>query len=279
MHNDQLIITCALVGAEHTRESCPFLPLTPDEIAIAAEEAVAAGASVIHLHVRDDNGRPSQKVDIFAEVSDKIRRRCNCIIQYSTGGAVGTPLAERCAPLQLRPEMATLSMGTMNFGSDIYENSEATIAAIAAAIKDNGIMAELEIFDLGMLESIVRFAATGILPQKYHIDFVLGVPGGMAATIGNLVYCADRLATGQTWTVAALGRYQLPLATHAIAMGGHVRVGFEDNIYYRRGQPARSNAELVARIARIAGELERPVARVETARQILGLTGRKEATH
>jgi 3-keto-5-aminohexanoate cleavage enzyme len=272
MHNDQLIITCALVGAEHTRESCPFLPLTPDEIAIAAEEAVAAWASVIHLHVRDENGRPSQQVEIFAEVSNKIRRRCDCILQYSTGGAVGTPLAERCAPLQLRPEMATLSMGTMNFGADIYENSEATIAAIAAAIKDKSIMAELEIFDLGMLESIVRFAATGILPQKYHIDFVLGVPGGMAATISNLVYCVDRLAIGQTWTVAALGRYQLPLATHAIAMGGHVRVGLEDNIYYRRGQPARSNAELVARMVRIAGELERPVARVETARQILGIS-------
>ncbi|MBU1568302.1 MAG: 3-keto-5-aminohexanoate cleavage protein [Proteobacteria bacterium] len=271
MPSDPLIITCALVGAEQTRETYPFLPLSPEEIAVAAEEAVAAGATVIHLHVRDAAGKPSQQVEIFAEVSEKIRRRCDCILQYSTGGAVGTPLAERCAPLQLRPEMATLSMGTMNFGPDIYENSESTITAIASAIKDNGIMAELEVFDVGMFENIARFAARGILPQRHHVDFVLGVPGGMAATIGNLVLLVDRLAVGQSWTAAALGRQQLPLTTHAIAMGGHVRVGIEDNIYYRKGELVRRNAQLVDRVARLARELERPIATVQQARAILGL--------
>lgn len=274
MQSDPLIITCALVGAEQTRKTYPFLPLSPDEIAVAAEEAVAAGAAVLHLHVRDAEGKPSQKVEIFAEVSDKIRRRCDCILQYSTGGAVGTPLAERCAPLQLRPEMATLSMGTMNFGVDIYENSEATITAIAAAIKDNGIIAELEVFDLGMLESIGRFTARGILPPRFHVDLVLGVPGGMAATIGNLVLLVERLAADQTWTTAALGRQQLPLTTHAIAMGGHIRVGIEDNIYYRKGELARSNAQLVARAVRLANELERPVASVQEARAMLGFKER-----
>jgi len=271
MANNPLIITCALVGAEQTRETYPHLPLTPDEIAIAAEEAVAAGATILHLHVRDAAGRPSQQVEIFAEVSEKIRRRCDCILQYSTGGAVGTPLAERCAPLQLRPEMATLSMGTMNFGAEIYENSEATITAIAAAIKAGGITAELEIFDLGMLESVDRLAARNILPEKFHIDFVLGVPGGMAATLRNLVLLVDRLPPGQTWTVAALGRQQLPFTAHAIAMGGHVRVGIEDNIYYRKGELARSNGQLVARAVRLADELLRPVASVSEAREILGL--------
>ncbi len=271
MQSEPLIITCALVGAEHTRETYPFLPLCPDEIAVAAEEAVAAGASIIHLHVRDENGKPSQKVEIFAEVSDKIRRRCECILQYSTGGALGTPLAERCAPLQLRPEMATLSMGTMNFGADIYENSETTMTAIATTINDNWIMPELEVFDLGMFESIGRFVARGILPQKFHVDFVLGVPGGMAATIGNLVLLVARLTPGQTWTVAAIGRQQLPLTTHAIAMGGHIRVGIEDNIYYRKGELVRGNAQLVARAARLASELLRPIASVQEARAILGL--------
>ncbi|KJS03182.1 MAG: 3-keto-5-aminohexanoate cleavage protein [Desulfobulbaceae bacterium BRH_c16a] len=274
MTTEPLIITCAVVGAELTREVYPDLPKSPDEIAVAAEQAVAAGASVIHLHVRDEAGRPSQRVDIFAEVSDKIRRRCDCILQYSTGGAVGTPLSERCAPLQLRPEMATLSMGTMNFGPEIYENSEETITAIAAAIQANGCMAELEIFDLGMLESIDRLAVKKILPEEYHIDFVLGVPGGMAGTFRNLALLVDRLTVGRTWSVAALGRQQLPLTTHGIAMGGHVRVGLEDNIYYRKGELAQSNAQLVARLVRLSVELERPVATVAEARKILGLDDR-----
>ena len=271
MARNPLIITCALVGAELSRIGYPYLPLTPDEIATAAEEAVAAGATILHLHVRDEQGRPSQKAEIFAEVSAKIQSRCDCILQYSTGGAVGTPLVERCAPLQLRPEMATLSMGTMNFGAEIYENSEATISAIAAAMKANGIIAELEIFDLGMLESVDRLAARGVLPGKFHIDFVLGVPGGMAASLRNLVLLVDRLPPGQTWTVAALGRQQLPFTAHAIAMGGHVRVGIEDNIYYRKGELAQSNAQLVARAVRLADELLRPVASVREARAILGL--------
>lgn len=271
MTPDPLIITCALVGAEQTRETYPYLPQTPEEIATAAEEAVAAGASILHLHVRDKDGRPSQKVEIFAEVTDTIRSRCDCILQYSTGGAVGTPLGQRCAPLILRPEMATLSMGTMNFGADIYENSETTIETIAAAIRDNGSMAELEVFDLGMLESIGRYIDRGVLLQKFHVDFVLGVPGGMAATIRNLVLLVERLADGQSWTAAAVGRQQLPVTAHAIAMGGHVRVGIEDNIYYRRGELARSNGQLVARAARLAAELERPVASVQQAREILGL--------
>lgn len=271
MADNPLIITCALVGAELTRAGYPHLPLTPDEIATAAEEAVAAGAAILHLHVRDEQGRPSQKAEIFAEVSAKIQDRCDCILQYSTGGAVGTPLAERSAPLALQPEMATLSMGTMNFGSEIYENSEATISTIAAAMRANGIAAELEIFDLGMLESVHRLAGRGLLPEKFHIDFVLGVPGGMAATISNLVLLVDRLPPGQTWSVAALGRQQLPFTAHAIAMGGHVRVGIEDNIFYRKGELVRDNGQLVARAVRLADELLRPVASVAEARAILGL--------
>jgi len=268
---DPLIISCAVVGAELNRDIYPFLPLTPEEIGIAAAEAVAAGAAIIHLHVRDKKGNPTQNPDVFYAASEQIRNRCDCILQYSTGGAVGTPLTERFKPLFLKPEMATLSMGTMNFGSEIYENSEETITAIADKIRQHGIMPELEIFDYGMMEILDHFLARDILPKHFHIDFVLGVPGGMSASARNLVLLTDRLKKNQSWSIAALGRHQLPLTTQAITMGGHIRTGIEDNIYYNKGELVKSNSQLVARMARIAKELNRPVASVDNAREILGL--------
>ena len=271
MTNNALIITCAVVGAELSKEDYPYLPTTPEEIAEAAIGAVEAGAIIIHLHVRDEQGKPSQRVDIFEEVTKKIRQRCECILQYSTGGAVGTPLDERCSPLKLKPDMATLSMGTINFGPDIFENTEMTIRTISKAIQENGVMPELEIFDYGMMNTVDRFLNKGFIPEKFHIDFVLGVPGGMSGEIKNLVLLKDRLRPGQTWTVAGSGRFELPLSAHAIAMGGHVRVGIEDNIYYRKGELTKSNAQLVDRVVRIAKELDRPVATVKQTKAILGL--------
>jgi 3-keto-5-aminohexanoate cleavage enzyme len=271
MPDNSLIITCAVVGAELTKKDYPYLPTTPEEIAEAARRAVEVGASIIHLHVRDEQGKPSQRIDVFREVTEKIRQRCDCIIQYSTGGAVGTPLDQRCSPLKLKPDMATLSMGTMNFGPDIFENSEDTIRTIAKAIEENGVMPELEIFDYGMMETVHRFLKKGFIPKKFHVDFVLGVPGGMSGEVNNLILLKNRLRPGQTWTVAGLGRFHLPLSAHAIAMGGHVRVGIEDNIYYRKGEFAESNAQLVERVARIAKELDRPVANTKQAREMLGL--------
>lgn len=271
MTDTPLIISCPVVGAELTREVYPHLPLTPEEIAEAARGAVEAGASVIHLHVRDEQGKPTQRVDIFEEVTEKIRERCECILQYSTGGAVGTPLEDRCAPVKLKPDMATLSMGTMNFGPDIYENTENTIRTISNAIQENHVMAELEIFDYGMTETLERFEGKGWLPEKFHVDFVLGIPGGMTGDIRNIILLKDRLRPRQTWSVAGVGRYQLPLSTHAIVMGGHVRVGIEDNVYYRKGEMATSNAQLIGRVVRISKELDRPIATVGEAKEILGL--------
>ena len=266
-----LIISCAVVGAELTKKDYPHLPTTPEEIAEAARGAVEAGASIIHLHVRDEQGKPSQRVDIFQDVTQKIRERCPCIIQYSTGGAVGTPLDQRCAPLRLKPDMATLSMGTMNFGPHIFENSEETIRTIAKAIQEKGVMPELEIYDYGMMDTVDGFLKKGLISEEFHVNFVLGVPGGMGGEIRNLVLLKDRLQPGQTWTVAGVGRFQLPLSAHAMAMGGHVRVGIEDNIYFRKGELAKSNAQLVERAVRMARELDRPVATVDQAREILGL--------
>ncbi len=272
MISEPLVISCAVVGAELTRDIYPHLPLTPAEIADAAAEAVEAGATVIHLHVRDEEGRPTQRVDVFKDVTERIRAKCDCILQYSTGGAVGTPLNERYAPLSLQPEMATLSMGTMNFGEEIYENPVHTIETIGREIERNGILAELEIFDYGMMDTVERLQGKGTLPQKYHVDFVLGIAGGMAASIRNLVLLSERLLKEQSWSVAALGRHQLPMTTHAIAMGGHIRVGIEDNIYYRKGELAGSNAQFVKRSARLAQELGRPVATVGEARKVFDLS-------
>ncbi len=266
-----LIISCAVMGAEVTPETYPYIPKTPEELADAAHAAVLAGASIIHLHVRDENHKPTQDVNIFEKVTKEIKKRCDCIIQYSTGGAVGTPVELRTAPLKLKPEMATLSMGTMNFGNDIFENSETTIKAIAKTIMDNNVLAELEIFDYGMIESVPRYVKNGWIPNKYHVDFVLGVPGGMTGELRNLQMLVEKLPAGQAWTTAGIGRYQLPLTSCAIAMGGHVRVGIEDNIYFRKGEMAKSNAQFVERVTRIAKELERPVATIKQAREILGL--------
>ena len=187
-----LMITCSVVGAELTKDDYPYLPTTPEQIAESARGAVEAGASIVHLHVRDEQGQPTQRVDVFAEVTEKIRRRCECIIQYSTGGAIDTPLDERCKPLTLKPDMATLSMGTMNFGPDIFENTENTIRSIAQAIRENGVMPELEVFDYGMMDTVDRFLNSSVIPEKFHIDFVLGVAGGMSGYIKNHVLLKDR---------------------------------------------------------------------------------------
>ncbi len=273
MMNNPLIITCAVVGAELSKKDSPYLPTTPEEIALAAKEAVDAGAGIIHLHVRDQNGLPTQQVDVFKAVTEKIRSQCDCIIQYSTGGAVGTPLKARCAPLVLKPDMASLSMGTMNFGPDIFENTEETIRSISKAIKENKVMPELEIFDLGMMDTLDRLLKNGDIPESFHVNFVLGVPGGAGGDIRNLICLADRLPSGQTWTVSGIGRFQLPLCACSVTMGGHVRVGFEDNIYFKKGELAVSNAQLIERIVRIAREFDRSVATVDQSRKILGLKG------
>ncbi len=271
MTNNPLIITCPVTGAELTKKDTPYLPVTPDEIAGSAKEAVEAGASIIHLHVRDEKGYPTQRTDVFKTVTKKILDQCDCILQYSTGGAVGTPVEERVAPLKLKPDMASLSMGTMNFGNDIFENTESIIKKISGEIKKKGIIPELEIFDFGMMDTVKRFLKKGVLPEKFHINFVMGVPGGMSGDIRHLVSLVSQLREEQTWTVSGIGRYQLPLAVHAISMGGHVRVGFEDNIFYQKGELATSNAQLVKRIVRISKELNRFPASVSQAKEMLGL--------
>ncbi len=268
---DKLIITAALTGAEVTRAQQPALPITPEEIGRAAQECAEAGAAIVHVHARNPDGSPSQDKALYREILAQVRARCDVIVQVSTGGAVGMTSQERLAPVTLQPEMATLSMGTVNFGADVFMNSPTDMEVFAQALQAQGVKAELEIFDSGMLTTALRWLHKGLLHGPQHFDFVLGVPGGMAGTPQALMYLSAQVPAGCSWTVAGIGAAQLPLGALAIVLGGHVRVGFEDNVYYRKGELATSNAQLVARMARLSRELDRPVATPDEARALLGI--------
>jgi 3-keto-5-aminohexanoate cleavage enzyme len=268
---DKLIITAAVVGAEITREQQPNLPITPVEIAEEVYRCYQAGASICHLHVRTDDGTPTQDRERFRETIAEIRKRCDIIVQVSTGGAVWMTPEERLQPVELKPEMATLTCGTVNFGDDVFWNGPKELERFAEALKQHGVRPEFEIFEAGMIANALALHKKGLVEPPFHFDFVLGVPGALPASPKNLLFLVESLPPGATWSVAGIGRHQLPMATLAIVLGGHVRVGFEDNIYYRKGELATSNAQLVERIVRIAKELDRPIATPDEARAMLGI--------
>ena len=270
---DPAIVTVAAVGAEVMPAQTPHLPITPEQLGETAAACRAAGAAMLHVHCRSDDGENTSDVARFARAYDAVRARSDLIVQFTTGGAIGMTAAERAAPLRLCPEMATLTCGTVNFGDGVFENGFPLMRGILAEMRRYDVRPELEIFDAGHLANAKRLAAEGLLTFPQHVDFVLGVPGALEATPRNLLFLVDALPAGCTWSVAGVGRAQLPLATIALAMGGHVRVGLEDNIFYSRGRLAR-NEELVARVARIASELGRPLATPDEARAILGLPSR-----
>ncbi len=266
-----LILTCALVGAELTRMETPYLPLSPDEIAESAFGAFEAGAQMVHLHVRDEAGKPTCSEQVFREVIQKIRRTCNLIIQVSTGGAIGDTELDRFRPLEAAPDMASLTTGSVNFGNEVFLNPRPFVENLARAMKEKGIKPEVEVFDAAMLETGIRLLEKGLIDAPLHIDLVLGVPGGLAAEERNLRFLVEGIPAGSTWSVAAVGRHQFPMAELAIKMGGHVRVGMEDNIHLEKGVLAKSNAELVAKAVEIARRHGRPLATPEQARKMLNL--------
>lgn len=271
-----LIITAAITGAETTRKDQPNLPITPAEQAQAALDCFNAGARVVHLHVRNDDGSPTQNMERFGASIAAIRKAVpEMIIQISTGGAVGEPFEKRLAPLSLKPEMGTLNAGTLNFGEDIFLNHPLDIIRLAEAFKEYGVVPEVEVYESGMVDVVARLVKKGIITHSpLHMQFVLGVPGGMNGSPKNLLYMVDHLKEQiptATWAVAGIGRWHVPASLTALVNGGHIRVGFEDNIFYLKGKIADSNAQLVARIARIAGEIGRPLATPAQTREILAL--------
>jgi 3-keto-5-aminohexanoate cleavage enzyme len=270
---EKLIITAAICGAEVTKEHNTAVPYTVKEIGREAELAYKAGASIIHLHVREDDGTPTQSKERFKACIEEIKRRCpDVIIQPSTGGAVGMTNEERLQPTELHPEMATLDCGTCNFGGDeIFVNTENTIKEFGQRMIELGIKPEVEVFDKGMVDMAIRMNKKGFIKSPVHFNFVMGVNGGISATPRDLVFMAGSIPQGSTFTVSGIGRHQFTMAATSIILGGHVRVGFEDNVYISKGVPAKSNAELVEKAVRLAKELGREIATPEEARKILGL--------
>lgn len=273
---EKLIITACICGAEVTKKHNPAVPYTVTEIAGEALRAREAGAALIHLHVREDDGTPTQSAARFQACIEAIRSKCpDVIIQPSTGGAVGMTNDERLAPLTLNPEMATLDCGTCNFGGDdIFINTENTIIEFAEKMNARGIKPELEVFDKGMVDMALRLHKKGHILAPMHFDFVMGVNGGISGEPRDLLFLRESIPDGATFTTAGIGRCQFPMITMSMLLGGHARVGFEDNIYLSKGVLARSNGELVEKAVRIARELGREIAGPDEARAILGMQKR-----
>lgn len=266
-----LIITAAIAGAEITRAQTPYLPITPEEIAGEAVRCRDKGAAVIHLHVRDGKGRPTQDRECFRQAMEAIGRCTDVIIQVSTGGAVGMTPEERLQPVSLQPEMASLSTGSVNFGDDVFFNHPKDIEIFAKTMKEHGVKPEIEVFEAGMIANALRMVKKGLLSEPLHYNFVLGVPGGLPATAKNLLLLVESIPAGSTWTVSGVGRHQLAMNVMGMVLGGHVRTGLEDNIYYDQGALAQGSWQLVERVARIARELGRRIATPDEAREIFGL--------
>lgn len=272
---EKLIITAAITGAEVTKAHNPAVPYTVSEMVAEAKAAVAAGAAILHIHVREDDGTPTQSKARYEEVLEAIRKACpQTILQVSTGGATGMSLEERIEVLDLAPEMSSLDCGTVNFGGDeIFVNTENMIIDMAKRMQEQSVFPELEIFDKGMIDMVLRLHRKEIMVAPLHFNLVMGVNGGIAATPRDLLFLVESLPEGATFTVAGVGRGQLLMNVQSILLGGHVRVGFEDNIYLAKGELAKSNADFVKRIADIGRAMQREIATADEARAILGMEG------
>jgi 3-keto-5-aminohexanoate cleavage enzyme len=269
---DELIITVAPCGAETMRSHNPAVPYTPEEIAEEARRSFEAGARMVHVHARWDDGTPTQDAGRYRETVAAIREAApEIIVQVSTGGAVGMTAGERLGSLEAAPEMASLTCGSVNFGKGIFENPAPLMLEFAQALVDAHVRPELEIFDLGHLDNAAWLIGKTPLAGPQHYDLVLGVPGGAAGAPRNVVTLADRLPPGATWSATGIGAAHLPVVTTAIACGGHVRVGFEDQVELHPGRVAASNAELVERVARLAELTGRSIATPARARELLRL--------
>ncbi|MGL4672162.1 3-keto-5-aminohexanoate cleavage protein [Cetobacterium sp.] len=270
---EKLIITAAICGAEVTKEHNEAVPYTVKEIADEAHSAYSAGASVIHLHVREDDGTPTQRKERYSECIKAIKERCpDVIVQPSTGGSVGMSSNERLEPVYLKPEMATLDCGTLNFGGDeIFLNTENMIKEFATKMLENNVKPEVEVFDKSMIDAAIRLTKKGFIKEPVHFSFVMGVNGGISGELRDFVFLKDSLPKNSTYSVAGIGKFEFTLAAASIISGGHVRVGFEDNIYLSKGVLAKSNGELVQKVVRLANELGREIATPDEARKILGL--------
>lgn len=268
------MISVAITGSLPSKEQNPAVPITPSEQIESTHEAFEAGAALVHVHVRDDAGRPSSDPGRFQRVQEGVRKHCpGMIIQFSTGGR-GRKLEERGAMLWLRPDMASLATGSVNFPSSIYENPPDFVQALAREIAAHGAKPEVEVFDAAMLYNAAELLKAGLLKPPAHVQFVLGLQNALPARRELLVFLIgelNALLPGATWTAAGMGRHQLTVNRWALELGGHCRTGLEDNIRFDPSRLAASNAELVQRVAELCAEHGRQVASPAQARALLSL--------
>jgi 3-keto-5-aminohexanoate cleavage enzyme len=270
----KIVITCACTGAETTKAQNPALPISPEEVAQTAYDARQAGAAILHLHVRTPEGKPTQDSARFKEVIAAVRRKVDIVVEITTGGAVGDTAEARLRPVaELEPEMASLDCGTVNFGNDYIVNTLPVMRDFAAQFRVHKVRPTLECFDLGHVYASHILLKEGLIEAPFHYGFVLGVPGAVPYSVANLEAFVSALPAGADFTVMGIGRASLSAQYAAIARGGWIRVGFEDNVYYSKGVLAESNAQLVERAARIVREAGLVPASPDDVRKYLKLRG------
>ncbi|PXW03577.1 3-keto-5-aminohexanoate cleavage enzyme [Pantoea ananatis] len=274
---NRVILTVACTGAWPQKSDTPYIPLTPKDQADEIVRCCEAGASIAHIHVRDEESQASMDFDQFAETVRLVRARCDIVINLTTSGGLGLSDDIRMKPFQLlRPEMASFDAGTMNWAhSTIFENSPRFLEKLAVSMNECQVKPEFEIFDAGMIYNVLYYMKKGLIEGNPHFQFVLGAPGGMAAEVRNLMFlldtCKQHLGDNFTWSALGIGRGHLPVVLAALALGGNVRVGMEDNILYRKGELAQSNTWFVERVKRLAAEVDKTIATPDETRAMLGL--------
>ena len=290
MANKKLILSAALTGAATNRSHCPHIPYTPKELGEEAKRAEDAGASIVHIHAREDDGTPSWRPEVFQQIHEEVRKRCpNLIINYSTG-AIGLSLKDRLAHLPLtKPDMAAFNMGSMNYAiyskrakqfywNGIFENSFDMMMEVVKTMNKNGITPEMECFDTSHIRNAEPLRDMGLLPDNATYSLVMGVMGGIGANTPNLIHQINQIPAGAIWQVIGISRKQWQLAAVACTMGGNFRVGLEDNFYLPNGEMAKSNGECVDAGALLARMMGREIASIEETREILNIKNKDVAS-
>jgi uncharacterized protein (DUF849 family) len=274
---DGTLITVAPTGAESRKADVPALPVTLDELVITAKECQAAGAAVIHVHIRDADAQPTLDLGRLTDTVAALRESTDLIVQLSTGGAVSDGFESRLAVLGAAPDACSLTCGTVNFGDEVFSNPWPFIRELYARTQALAVVPEFELFDLGHVATLHRLLADLGAPHGGHVhcDLVMGVPGGMPGDAATLVQAVSALPAGATWSATGIGRTSLPVMFAALAAGGHLRVGMEDTTSFARGRPVTGNTELVERAATLAELAQRPPLAPGQARALLGVTGRR----
>lgn len=270
------VITAAITGSWPTHEDNPNVPFTPEAIAEDVYQCWKAGAAIAHIHVRNDDGTPSTDFAKYKETIERIRahKDCDICINITSSGSVDFGDEERIYPLQqLLPELASFDAGTLNWQHrTVFMNPPSFLEKLGHALQESNIKPEIEIFDGGMIQNAIHYIKTGVLKAPCHFQIVLGCAGGLTSTVENLLFLRNMLPEGSTWAACGIGHGHLPIMMATIAMGGHLRVGMEDNVYYKKGVLADNNAQFVARAKRLLEEADLEAATPDEAREIYGLT-------